>query len=142
MNTIQKRIEEAAKRYAWSHDTIGVDKYTFHTEALQKAPIPIHNEVRIPIYHEMEVAFKCAAHFILNNLWISVDEDLPPYDKDVFVRFISRFPNNTDEFEVGYCTRWRTLEESVKTDSKGFSIIGDMEITHWMYIPSLEGGEK
>lgn len=76
------------------------------------------------------------------NQWISVDEALPEYDEDVFVRFISRFPNNTDEFEVGYCTRWRTLDKSVKTDSKGFSIIGDMEITHWMMIPTINNEEK
>lgn len=143
MNEIlQKRIEEAAKRYSYSHDTIGVDKETFHTEASQKHPIPIDKHVRVPIQHEMEVAFKCATHFILNNQWISVEEALPEYDEDVFVRFISRFPNNPNDFEIGYCTRWRTLDESIKTDSKGFSIVGNMEITHWMEIPSLEGGEE
>lgn len=74
--------------------------------------------------------------------WISVDEDLPPYDKDVFVRFIFRFQNNPNEYEVGYCARWRTKDETVLTDNKGFSIIGNMEITHWMEIPQTEGGEE
>ena len=82
-----------------------------------------------------------AAKTILKNQWISVEEALPEYEEDVFVRFISRFPNNPEEFEIGYCTRWRTLDESIKTDSKGFSVVGNMEITHWMPIPSLKGGE-
>ena len=80
-----------------------------------------------------------AMDYILANQWISVEEALPPYDEDVFVRYISRFPTNPSEFEVGYCTRWRTLDESIKVDSKEFSIVGNMEITHWMSIPSLKG---
>jgi hypothetical protein len=83
-----------------------------------------------------------AMYYILTNQWISVDEALPEYEEDVFVRFIEHFQNNTDEFEVGYCTRWRTSDKSVKTDSKEFSIIGNMEITHWMPIPELKGGEE
>lgn len=117
---IKQRIEEARKNY--------------------------ENSLSLPEWDRKEIHgidFMKGATFALQNQWISVDEVLPEYDEDVFVRFISRFPNNTDEFEVGYCTRWRTLDKSVKTDSKGFSIIGDMEITHWMSIPELpKGGEK
>lgn len=88
-------------------------------------------------------AFVDGANYALSNQWISVEEALPEYEEDVFVRFIEHFQNNTDEFEVGYCTRWRTSDKSVKTDSKEFSIIGNMEITHWMPIPELpKGGEE
>lgn len=136
MNTIlQQRIEEAAKRYAWSHDTIGVDKETFHTEASQNAPIPIHKEVRIPIYHEMEVAFKCAAHFILNNQWISVDEALPEDFKKVFFRAVGK--NDSVCYGTGYVNidDWYTDIQHIEQDYFKF------KITHWMPIPSLEGGE-
>ena len=126
MNTIlQKRIEEAARNIAELCPDCDL-----HCKG-QNPCIP-----KILYQKLIEIST-----FALQNQWISVEEALPEYDEDVFVRFISRFPNNTDEFEVGYCTRWRTLDKSVKTDSKGFSIIGDMKITHWMERPNLEGGE-
>ena len=81
------------------------------------------------------------ADLLLKNMWVSVDDYLPPYGKDVFVKFISRHPNAPEKFEVGYCLRWRTEDKTVKTDSKGFSVLGNMEITHWMDVP-LEGGEE
>lgn len=90
----------------------------------------------------VESACEEMATFALQNQWISVEEELPGYGKDVFVRFISRFPNNSEEYEIGYCTRWRTKDKTVKTDSNGFSIIGDMEITHWMEIPQLLKGDN
>lgn len=124
---IKQRIEEAAKKYAWANDV---------------KPLPTDKNTMIPIGEEVEKAVFFGAMFLLQNQWISVDKDLPDYEKDVFVRFISRFPNNPNEFEIGYCTRWRTKDETVKTDPKGFSVVGNMEITHWMEIPSLEGGEK
>ena len=125
-----KRIEEAAKRYSWSHDTIGVDKETFHTEASQKHPIPIDKHVRVPIQHEMEVAFKCAAHFILKNQWISVEEALPEDKTKVFV--IVKTPvgivHRADYHINDYWYMSRYSPEEI--------------VTHWMPIPSLEGGEK
>ena len=134
MNAIlQKRIEEAAKAYAWSHDTIGIDKETFHTETSQKHSIPIDKHVRVPIQHEMEVAFKCAAHFILNNLWISVEEDLPEEDipncfvaykaMDMVLYSTGSYEKNNDEWYV---------------DGVGFNA----EVTHWMEIPTLKGGKE
>jgi hypothetical protein len=127
----KQRIEEAAKRYAWSHDTIGVDKETFHTEASQKAPIPIHKEVRVPIYHEMEVAFKCAANFILQHQWISVEEALP---KEIYHRVLAvnyHFPLDV------YLGRYENGKWVLETEDQ------ELWITHWMPIPPIsEGGEK
>ena len=122
MNEIlQQRIEEAAEEYANSttSNLLNVFETTGRFEG-----------------------FNQGATFALQNQWISVEEDLPPYDKDVFVRFVSRFQNNPNEYEVGYCTRCRTKDETVLTDKKGFSIIGNMEIKHWMPIPEMKGGEE
>lgn len=133
MNTIlQKRIEEAASHYLL-HE---------HKSPLNEILHQCDLKTEMQYHRDIEQAYIEGGKNSLQNQWISVEEDLPPYDKDVFVRFISRFPNNTDEFEIGYCTRWRTLDKSVKTDSKGFSIIGDMEITHWMMIPTINKEEK
>lgn len=128
MNEIlQKRIEEAAKRYSWSHDTIGVDKETFHTEASQNAPIPIHKEVRIPIYHEMEVAFKCAAHFILNNLWISVDEALPEKEGRYLCNYHCTMQNSDGECDC--------VDFGLFKDGKWY--VANNEVTHWAEIPKF-----
>jgi hypothetical protein len=135
MNEIlQKRIEEAAKRYAWSHDTIGVDKETFHTEASQKHPIPIDKHVRVPIQHEMEIAFKCAAHFILNNQWISVEEALPEFKGNFSDYYIIRT-------ESGWCAVTMYYRTSEKEYWWNFENV-NAKVTHWMPIPSLEGGDK
>ena len=72
------------------------------------------------------------------NQWISVDEELPPINEDVFVRYEMLYPKLPTE--VGFCVRWRTKDKTVRIDKNQFSIIGDMEITHWMPIPRI-GGE-
>ena len=70
------------------------------------------------------------ATFALQNQWISVDEALPEEDKKVIA--MSEFGDI----------------ERMKYHNKAFyhlkgSIIKDGEkITHWMEIPSLEGGEE
>lgn len=84
--------------------------------------------------------FVKGATFALQNQWISVEDELPPYDKDVFVRYEMLYPKLPPD--VGYCVRWRTMDETVRKDKNQFSILGDMEITHWMPIPSLKGGEE
>ena len=128
MNEIlQKRIEEASIDYTMRTKPVCIagDAFADMARELNKNP-----------------AFIEGANYALQNQWISVEEDLPPYDKDVFVRFVSRFQNNPNEYEVGYCTRCRTKDETVLTDKKGFSIIGNMEIKHWMPIPEMKVGEE
>lgn len=129
--TLQKRIEGAKKKI--------IQEYV---ESLRyENGMEVEPAVKIFLDKIGSAFFEYGISFALQNQWISIEEALPEYEEEVFVRFISRFPNSTDEFEVGYCTRWRTLDKSVKTDSKEFSIIGNMEITHWMPIPQI-GGEK
>ena len=131
---LQKRIDEAAKRYAWSHDTIGVDKETFHTEASQKHPIPIDRHVRVPIQHEMEVAFKCAAHFILNNLWISVEEALPVLvDKNSAQSEVVFAMTGYDNVFVAYYDY--SNEHWYYNNHYDYDPQIYYEVTHWMPIP-------
>lgn len=117
---MQQQIEQAARKIA------------NHSQFLSDFP---HDKQSVE-YGALEMA-----KWLLSHQWISVEDELPPYEKDVFVRFVSRFPNESDKYEVGYCTRWRTKDETILTDDKSFSFIGNMEITHWMEIPTLEGGE-
>lgn len=79
--------------------------------------------------------FKMSVKFTLENLWISVDEDLPKDGVDVFVRN-----------EQGKCTSaWYSHDTETWFLACG-EIAGDdviySQITHWMPIPELKGGEK
>lgn len=71
------------------------------------------------------------AIFALQNQWISVDEVLPEFQQDVVVT----------NSEGDYWTAWRSNENCEHKDNNGFVNYGIGEITHWMPIPRLEGGE-
>lgn len=75
------------------------------------------------------------ATFALQNQWISVDERLPKGKEDVFVRN-----------EYGGCTAAWYSRKTKDWHLTCGEICGDdiisSKITHWMEIPSLEGGEK
>lgn len=82
-----------------------------------------------------KVGFNGGIRFTLENLWISVDEDLPKDGVDVFVRN-----------EHGKCTSaWYSHDTETWFLAYG-EIAGDdviySQITHWMPIPELKGGEK
>lgn len=116
MNTIlQKRIEEKSKELA--------QKY-------------FPNEMNIWARGNLEARYvesacKEIATFSLQNQWISVDEALPEYDERVLVahqygcQVASFYKDNSHQ----YC--------GVAKESP----IG-ADVTHWMNIPSLGGGEK
>lgn len=82
-----------------------------------------------------KAAFELAVRFTLENLWISVDEDLPKDGVDVFVRN-----------EHGKCTSaWYSHDTETWFLAYG-EIAGDdviySQITHWMPTPELKkGGE-
>jgi len=137
----KKRIEDAAKRYSWSHDTIGVDKETFETESFKGRHINVKNEVRIPVFHEMEVAVKFGANFIIRNMWISVDEDLPPYDKSVIaIEYDSDLPWEEQRILFAH----RSENPDVVTDNNKFCVYPPaiMKITHWIPVPYLEKNQN
>ena len=115
MNTIlQKRIEEKSKELA--------QKY-------------FPNEMNIlarPNYEAQYVESACKeiATFTLQNQWISVEEELLPYDENgISKEVIVRTGFNTKRLDRYFanCKEWEYSHKNV---------------THWMPIPSLEGGEE
>lgn len=129
MNTIlQNRIEEAAKKYCRDKNYILPDDTELSLEAL----------TAIDAYIE-------AAKSILQNQWISVEEALPPRtyfldgkesDKSIYV--LVRYKNGAvTSAWYCYCTKVWYFAIGRKGDNSIHS-----EITHWMEIPSLKGGEE
>lgn len=128
MNTIlQKRIEEAAKRYAWANDTIA---------------LPADKKVRVPIGKKISKAVTYGAAFALKNQWISVEEALPPIDEDNSGTSIYVLVTDSDN-PFGYIWKaYYDFEINDWYDAMDCENLAKHNITHWMNIPSLEGGEK
>lgn len=86
-------------------------------------------------YDTVKAKYIKGGEYILANLWIPVEEDLPKDKESVFVR-------NKD----GKCTSaWYSHDTETWFLAYG-EIAGDdviySQITHWMPIPELKGGEK
>ena len=125
MNTIlQKRIEEAGREhYAKSYSPFA-DPYEESKE--------FENDC---------YCFKEGATFALQNQWISVEEDLPPYDKAVIG--MDYMPElDWDDQTIIFVHR--SDNPNVVTDKNKFCVYPPSfcKVTHWMEIPSLEGGEE
>lgn len=125
MKTIlQKRIEEAAKQHA---------ERRFNTRLLYD------------MYgRQSKSDFLNGAIFALKNQWISVEEALPDDDENVLLIFddghiiVAYHSGNywwwCDGFVCGTKINGQPMySSSQKVNNKP---------THWMFIPSLEGGEK
>lgn len=77
-------------------------------------------------------AARMMASWLLEHLWISVDEALPEYQQDVVV---------SDGLE--YWMSWRTQEtDAAHKDKNDFINHSALEIKYWMSIPQLKGGEE
>lgn len=63
--------------------------------------------------------------------WISVLDDLPPYDEVVIVHY-------EDEVQIGEMFSHRTEKAYIKKDNHDFSIYNNETITHWMIIPIIK----
>ena len=115
MNTIlQKRINEAAHQYIQS-DAVA-------PENMQLA------------FGDFINGAKCA----LQNQWISVEEALPTErDKEDEQYSTNVFARTKDCIRYAY---YDFYNESWCSVEGGYRFGGD--VTHWMPIPSLEGGEK
>lgn len=76
------------------------------------------------------IIFENGANFILNNLWISVDEALPKEKYLVLTRVKTPvgIVHRSDYYINDYWYMCRYNQEEI--------------VTHWMEIPSLKGGEK
>ena len=77
-------------------------------------------------------AFEFAIKFTLDNLWISIKEDMPKEDNFYLCKYY-----DDDDGLVYY-------EDVMYFDTKRklFDTIDNSKITHWMPIPALNGGEK
>jgi hypothetical protein len=110
---IQKRIEEAAFQESSMYDTIQ-EKNAAYNAAIKVATIALQNQ------------------------WISVEEALPTerdkedeqYSTNVFVRTKDCIRYAYYDF---YNESWCSVEG-------GYRFGGD--VTHWMSVPGLEGGEE
>ena len=119
MNTIlQKRIEEAAYRESSIYDITAI------------------KESNAAYYAAIKVAT-----FALQNQWISVEEALPDYNEAVIG--MDYMPELAwDDQTIIFVHRSNNPE--VLTDKNKFCVYPPTfcKVTHWMKIPSLEGGEE
>lgn len=123
MNEIlQKRIEEAAEEYAKQFEQVGYDDDQIDT---------------------IEESVVYGSTFALQNQWISVEEALPEENR-IIAKLSKSFCNNDNCYEI-LC---RIAKEHVdlKHPDGYYDLCGEnvptSAITHWMVIPSLEGGGK
>lgn len=77
-----------------------------------------------------EMAAMDMADWLLDNMWISVEEQLPPFNESVIVHY-----DNDDM--GGEMFSIRTEDINVVKDNHDFCIYCDEIITHWMSIPKL-----
>ena len=92
-------------------------------------------------YEDLKTCFIEAADFALQNQWISVEEDLPPYDKAVIG--VDYMPELAwDDQTIIFVHR--SDNPNVVTDKNKFCVYPPRfcKVTYWMEIPSLEGGKK
>lgn len=73
-------------------------------------------------------AFIAGCEWMLNHQWISVEEALPEEYEDKFVLYCGEYPATASYDSESKQWYW------------GSHII--LGVTHWMPIPSLEGGKK
>ena len=120
--TQQERIEKAAETYASS-------KLTYHEYI-------IHGDIA-------KIDFIAGANWALSHQWISVDEELPPKEGIILARLSENF-YGTKSIEVLHyyqCNRFTLTHPKGYYDAFGEQIPTEV-ITHWMPIPTLEGGEE
>ena len=113
MNAIlQKRIEEAAREIGKKFYFVGMNP----NEAAYKAAIQMGNK-------------------ILQNQWISVEEALPPIrEKDIENRSWS-------DWVLIMTHKGGTFKDCYAFHRKEWLNNGN-DVTHWMLIPQLKGGEE
>lgn len=119
MNTIQKRIEEKSKELA--------QKY-------------FPNEMNIwarPNYEAQYVESACKeiATFALQNQWISVEEALPQ------IREKGTENRSWSDWVLVMTHEGTALMDCYAFHRKEWNNNGN-DVTHWMSIPQLKGGEK
>lgn len=84
-----------------------------------------------------EKGFVEGAEWALSHQWVSVEDELPPFEENVLVKIKLE---NLITNEI----RHRTNNPKVYVDKNKFAIYDYEVVTHWMPIPLLaeKGGEK
>lgn len=80
-------------------------------------------------------AFEDGAEWALSHQWISVDEELPPRNDDITYVAFSEHVLVRIDFEGNIIHRTAYYDYANKRWT-----MYDKHVTHWMHIPSLEGG--
>lgn len=71
------------------------------------------------------------ANWLLDNLWISVEDELPPFEEVVIVHY------DNGGHMYGEMFSHRTEDDYIIKDKYDFFIYFHEKITHWMTIPKL-----
>lgn len=71
------------------------------------------------------------AEWLLDNLWISVEDELPPFDEVVIVHCDDTL--NPNDMMLTH----RTNDNDIIIDENNFCTYNEEIITHWMPIPKL-----
>ena len=129
MNKIlQKRIEEAAK------------KYNARAYSPFDDPYELSKEFERDCY-----CFKEGANYALSNQWISVEEALPEDDRCCLVMYedggivVAKYNNGSWWWQDGFVVGRNSQGDLMYSSS---CKVPDGLITHWMPIHELKGGEE
>lgn len=79
----------------------------------------------------VEAALQDMAEWLLDNMWISVEDELPPFEKCVIVHY------DNGGCRYGEMFSHRTEDDYVIKDKYDFCNYFYEKITHWMQIPKL-----
>ena len=94
--------------------------------------------MQVPFERGTRESFRDGATFILSHLWISVEEALPTERDEEDEQYSTNvFARTKDCIRYAY---YDFYNESWCSVEGGYRFGGD--VTHWMPIPSLEGGEE
>lgn len=83
-------------------------------------------------YEDLKTCFVDATNYALQNLWISVEDALPEKKGRYLCNYRRTMPNSDRECDC--------VDFGLFKDGKWY--IGNDEVTHWMQIPELKGGEE
>jgi len=98
---------------------------------VNKETIPDNNLIAF------EKGFIRGAEWLLDNLWVSVEDELPPFEEDVIVHYDNGRSMYGEIFKHGEMFSHRTEDTYAVKDKYNFCIYCDEKITHWMPIPKL-----
>lgn len=113
-------------------------------QIIKKASDDYADNLVLPEWDRKEIHgidFRKGAEWAMNNQWISVEEDLPPYDKIVIAM---DYAPELDWEDQTIFFGHRSEKQDVVTDENKFCVYPPtiIKVSHWAEIPSFKkGGE-